>query len=188
MSADPARVLLLTDPAMERHAAAGHPERHERLAAVAKGIEAGAAAGGAELSVRAPQPADDGAITAVHDQDYLEALDQLDASGGGWIDPDTYLAPGSMHAARLAAGAAIDAALAVARGEVAVAFSVSRPPGHHASARRAAGFCLLNNVAMAALALRRAGHAQRIAILDWDVHHGDGTQAIFDDDPDLLYA
>ena len=188
MSADPARVLLLTDPAMERHAAAGHPERHERLAAVAKGIEAGAAAGGAELSVRAPQPADDEAITAVHDQEYLEALDQLDASGGGWIDPDTYLAPGSMHAARLAAGAAIDAALAVARGEVAVAFSVSRPPGHHASARRAAGFCLLNNVAMAALALRRAGHAQRIAILDWDVHHGDGTQAIFDDDPDLLYA
>src|SRR5207244_9060498 len=107
MSADPPRVLLLTDPAMERHATAGHPERHERLAAVAKGIEAGAAARGAELSVRAPQPADDEAITTVHDQEYLEALDQLDASGGGWIDPDTYLAPGSMHAARLAAGAAI---------------------------------------------------------------------------------
>jgi len=182
------RVLLLTDPAMERHAAPGHPERHERLAAVAAGIEAAAAAAGAELSVRAPAPADDDAIVAVHDREYLAALDQLDASGGGWIDPDTYLAPGSMHASRLAAGAAIEAALAVAAGDFSVAFSVSRPPGHHASARRAAGFCLLNNVAIAAIALRRAGYAQRIAILDWDVHHGDGTQAIFDEDPDMLYA
>jgi acetoin utilization deacetylase AcuC-like enzyme len=182
------QVLLLTDPAMERHAAPGHPERHERLAAVTAGVGAGAAAGGAELSVRVPAPADDDTITAVHDREYLEALDALDAGGGGWIDADTYLAPGSMHAARLAAGAAIEAALAVTSGEFVIAFSVSRPPGHHASARRAAGFCLLNNIAIAAVALRRAGRAQRIAILDWDVHHGDGTQAIFDEDPDLLYA
>jgi len=182
------RVLLLTDPAMERHTAPGHPERHERLAAVAAGVEAGAAACGAELSVRAPTPADDDAITAVHDREYLAALDQLDAGGGGWIDADTYLAPGSMLAARLAAGAAIEATLAVTSGEFAIAFSVSRPPGHHASARRAAGFCLLNNIAIAAVALRTAGRAQRMAILDWDVHHGDGTQAIFDEDADLLYA
>jgi acetoin utilization deacetylase AcuC-like enzyme len=182
------RVLLLTDPAMERHAAPGHPERHERLAAVAAGVMDGAAVSRAELSVRAPDPANDDAITAVHDREYLQALDQLDAGGGGWIDADTYLAPGSMHAARLAAGAAIEAALAVTSGEFVIAFSVSRPPGHHASARRAAGFCLLNNIAIAAVALRSAGQAQRIAILDWDVHHGDGTQAIFDEDPDLLYA
>ena len=182
------RVLLLTDPAMERHTAPGHPERYERLAAVAAGVVAGAAAGGAELSVRAPNPAHDDAITAVHDREYLAALDQLDAGGGGWIDADTYLAPGSMYAARLAAGAAVEAALAVTGGEFVIAFSVSRPPGHHASARGAAGFCLLNNIAIAAVALRSAGQAQRIAILDWDVHHGDGTQAIFDEDPDLLYA
>ena len=182
------RVLLLTDPAMERHAAAGHPERHERLAAVAAGVEAGAARTGADLSVRAPTLANDDAITAVHDREYLAALDQLDAHGGGWIDPDTYLAPGSMHAARLAAGAAIEAARAVAARQFEIAFSVSRPPGHHASAGRAAGFCLLNNIAIAAVALRTTGQAQRIAILDWDVHHGDGTQAIFDEDPDLLYA
>lgn len=183
-----AQVLVLTDPAMERHAAPGHPERHERLAAVAAGVETAADVAGARLSVRSPAPAVDEAIVSVHDPDYLAALDQLDASGGGWIDPDTYLAPGSMHAARLAAGAAIEAAFAVARKEVAIAFSASRPPGHHASARHAAGFCLLNNVAIAAVALRGAGVAQRIAIIDWDVHHGDGTQAIFDDDPDLLYA
>ena len=181
-------VLLLTDPVMERHAAPGHPERYERLAAVAAGVEVGTAAAAARLVKRSPAAADDEAITAVHDPEFLAALDQLDANGGGWIDPDTYLAPGSMYAARLAAGAAIDAGMAVARGEVAAAFSVSRPPGHHASARRAAGFCLLNNIAIAAVALRRAGLAQRIAILDWDVHHGDGTQAIFDQDPDLLYA
>jgi acetoin utilization deacetylase AcuC-like enzyme len=181
-------VLLLTDPAMERHAAPGHPERHERLAAVAAGVEAGAAAAGAPFTVRSPAPADDAAIDAVHDPEYLAALDELDANGGGWIDPDTYLAPGSMRAARLAAGAAVEAALAVARAEVAVAFSVSRPPGHHASTRRAAGFCLLNNIAIAAVALRTGGLAERIAIIDWDVHHGDGTQAIFDEDPDLLYA
>ncbi len=181
-------VLVLTDAAMERHAAPGHPERHERLAAVAAGVTAGCTAAGARLTVRSPRPADEPAITAVHDPEYVAALDRLDATGGGWIDADTYLAPGSMRAARLAAGAAIEAALAVARGEVAVAFSVSRPPGHHASARRGAGFCLLNNIALAAAALRAAGLARRIAILDWDVHHGDGTQAIFDDDADLLYA
>jgi acetoin utilization deacetylase AcuC-like enzyme len=181
-------VLMLTDPAMERHSAPGHPERHERLAAVASGVAAGASAAGAELLVRAPSAAGGEAILAVHDLDYLEALDRLDAAGGGWIDADTYLAPGSMHAARLAAGAAIEAALAVAQAEAAIAFSVSRPPGHHASAGRAAGFCLLNNVAIAAAALRNGGQATRIAILDWDVHHGDGTQAIFDEDPELLYA
>jgi acetoin utilization deacetylase AcuC-like enzyme len=93
-----------------------------------------------------------------------------------------------MQAARLAAGAAHQAALAAVRGEAGVAFAVGRPPGHHAGVERAAGFCLLNNVAIAAAGLRAAGLAQRIAIVDWDVHHGDGTQAIFDADPELCYA
>jgi len=184
---DPPGVLLLTDPAMERHAAVGHPERHERLAAVAEGVESGAAAAGADLIARSPRPADDPAILAIHDSNYLRELDDIDQSGGGWIDGDTYVAPGSMTAARLAAGGALDAALAVARGEVRLAFAVVRPPGHHAATDRAAGFCLLNNVAIAAAGLRREGLAQRIAIVDWDVHHGDGTQEIFEEDPDLLY-
>ena len=183
-----ATVLVLTDPAMERHAAPGHPERRERLAAVAAGVEAGAAQAGAALVTRAPLPASDAAILAVHDAQYLAALVAFDAAGGGWLDSDTYVSDGSMTAARLAAGAAIEAASAVARGEARLAFAVVRPPGHHAAARRAGGFCLLNNVAIAAAALRREGLAQRIAIVDWDVHHGDGTQELFDRDPDLLYA
>lgn len=181
-------VLVLTDPAMERHAAPGHPERRERLAAVAAGVESGAAQAGAELITRAPLPASDAAIVAVHDPQYLAALVAFDGAGGGWLDSDTYVSEGSMTAARLAAGAAIEAASAVARGEARLAFAVVRPPGHHAAARRAGGFCLLNNVAIAAAALRRDGLAQRIAIVDWDVHHGDGTQELFDRDPELLYA
>jgi acetoin utilization deacetylase AcuC-like enzyme len=93
-----------------------------------------------------------------------------------------------MVAARLAAGATIQAARAAATGDAEVAFAVVRPPGHHAAANRGSGFCLLNNVAIAVAALRAEGLARRIAIIDWDVHHGDGTQAIFDADPDLCYA
>ena len=182
------RVLVLTDPAMERHAAAGHPERRERLAAVAAGVEAGAAEAGAELTTRSPALAEDSMIVAIHDPQYLAGLEAFDATGGGWVDADTYLAEGSMVAARLAAGGAVEAATAVARGEASLAFAVVRPPGHHAAAGRAGGFCLLNNVAIAAAALRTAGLAQRIAIVDWDVHHGDGTQELFDRDPELLYA
>ena len=115
-------------------------------------------------------------------------LAEVGDRGGGWLDPDTYVVPGSFHAARLAAGATLQAAVAAASGEAEVAFAVVRPPGHHASGTHGAGFCLLNNVAVAVAGLRRRGLAQRIAIVDWDVHHGDGTQAIFDSDPDLCYA
>jgi acetoin utilization deacetylase AcuC-like enzyme len=182
------RVLLLTHEAMARHRPPGHPERPERLDAVASGVADGAAAAGATLERPAVEPADRVALERVHPGPYLELLDDAARRGGGWIDADTHLGPDSMMAARLAAGATIQAALAAAGGEAAIAFAVVRPPGHHARSERSAGFCLLNNVALAATALRAAGLARRIAILDWDVHHGDGTQAIFDADPDLCYA
>jgi acetoin utilization deacetylase AcuC-like enzyme len=181
------RVLLLTDPLMEGHAVAGHPERPERLAAAVRGVRAGAADAGALLTERKPRPVSDELLARVHDPAYVRALDLLVTAGGGWIDADTYLSPGSMIAARLAAGATVEAALAVNRGEAEVAFAVVRPPGHHAARRRAAGFCLLNNVALAAEALRSSG-VDRVAIVDWDVHHGDGTQELFDADPAVLYA
>jgi len=178
-------VLLLTDERMDAHVAEGHPERPSRRGAAADGVRDAARDGLHEEEV---EPAADDAITRVHTPAYLQLLVDADARGGGWLDPDTYVAPGSMTAARLAAGASVRAANAASGGEARVAFAVVRPPGHHAAASRGSGFCLLNNVAIAAAALRVAGVAQRIAIVDWDVHHGDGTQQIFDADPDLLYA
>jgi acetoin utilization deacetylase AcuC-like enzyme len=184
----PPRVLLLSDRAMLRHAAPGHPERPERLAAAIEGVELGADASAAELLRRAPAAASDETISLVHDGRYLASLDEAAAGGGGWLDADTYLGPESMRAARLAAGATVDASLAAARGEAEVAFAVVRPPGHHASTERASGFCLLNNIAIAVAALRADDLAERVAIVDWDVHHGDGTQAIFAADAALCYA
>jgi acetoin utilization deacetylase AcuC-like enzyme len=186
----PARILVLagSDGAMAAHAAPGHPERPERLEPVLDGIADGAAHTGAKLVREAAEPAADADLLRVHPQWHVRRLEDAAAGGGGWIDADTYLAPESMDAARLAAGATIRAALAAATGEATVAFAAVRPPGHHASAERAAGFCLLNNVALAAARLRADGLAERLAILDWDVHHGDGTQAIFDADPDVFYA
>jgi acetoin utilization deacetylase AcuC-like enzyme len=182
------RIILLTDPAMATHAAPGHPERPERLDAVAAGIRGAAAAFGGALEEPTVSAADDAVLTRVHAPWYVAAVSDATKRGGGWIDADTYLAGGSMEAARLSAGAAVQAARAVASGEATVAFSVGRPPGHHASTERAAGFCIFNNVAIAAAALRAEELAHRIAIVDWDVHHGDGTQAIFDADADLWYG
>ncbi len=182
------RVLLLSDEAMAGHQPPGHPERPERLAAVDSGVADAAAEVGATLDRPSVNPAEPEALERVHPAPYLALLDDAARQGGGWIDADTFVGPDSMVAARLAAGATIQAARAACAGEATVAYAVVRPPGHHARRERAAGFCLLNNVSVAALALRAAGLAQRIAILDWDVHHGDGTQAIFDADPDLCYA
>jgi acetoin utilization deacetylase AcuC-like enzyme len=182
------RVLLFSDPAMAGHRPPGHPERPERLDAVISGATDAATSAAASLERPQVEPAEPHALERVHPAGWLALLDDAAGKGGGWIDGDTFMGPESMVAARLAAGATIQAAMSVAGGEAAVAFAVVRPPGHHARRERAAGFCLLNNVAVAALALRASGMAQRIAIVDWDVHHGDGTQAIFDADPDLCYA
>lgn len=181
-------VDLLTDPRMATHRAPGHPERPERLEAAAAGVEQGAAQAGATLRRSMVEPIDPTILAEVHPAWFSAALDEVARRGGGWIDQDTFLGPDSTVAARLAAGASVQAAAIVAAGHASVAFAVVRPPGHHASSERAAGFCLFNNVALAAASLRRAGRAQRIAILDWDVHHGNGTQAIFDADADLCYA
>jgi len=178
-------VWLLTDAAMDAHHAPGHPERPERRLAVAAGVRDAAGAAVVEPPCREATQEE---LARVHDARYLELLAALDRQGTAWLDPDTYLVPGSMRAARLAAGATIQAAFGVATGEAAVAVAAVRPPGHHAASDRGAGFCLYNNVALAVAALRAEGRAQRIAIVDWDVHHGDGTQAIFDADPDLCYT
>jgi acetoin utilization deacetylase AcuC-like enzyme len=182
------RVLLFTDAAMRAHAAPGHPERPERLAAVEAGVVRGAAEAGATLERRTPSAADDAAIRRVHADALLASIERLASTGGGWFDADTYVNAASPKAARLAAGASLEAARAVAAGEAELAFAVVRPPGHHAARGRATGVCLLNNVAIAAEELRAGKGLRRLGIVDWDVHHGDGTQAIYDADPDLCYT
>jgi acetoin utilization deacetylase AcuC-like enzyme len=184
--ADAPRVWLLTDPGMTGHRPRGHPERPERLDAAIGGVVEGAMAAGAEVERPVVRPAEPELLERVHPAAFLAALDEAGRIGT-WIDSDTWVGPGSMEAARLAAGATVQAALAVTEGRAALAFAVVRPPGHHAAARRAAGFCLINNLAVAIMALR-AGGVERISVIDWDVHHGDGTQELFDHDPLLIYA
>ena len=181
----PGRVWLLTDAGTDAHHAPGHPERPERREAVAAGVRDAA---GSLLLEPPVVEASDAQIAAVHDPSLIGVLADASARGGTWLDADTYVSPGSWDAARLAAGATVEAARTVVSGEATIAFAVVRPPGHHASATRATGFCLLNNIAIAVAALRVGGLARRIAIVDWDVHHGDGTQAIFEADPDLCYT
>jgi acetoin utilization deacetylase AcuC-like enzyme len=133
-----------------------------------------------------PRRASQNELSLVHPVSYLEALRAFCEAGGGAIDPDTMAGPGSWDTALLAAGAALEVVDALTRGDGEVAFVAARPPGHHALAAEPMGFCLLNNVAVAAAALAERG--ERVLIVDWDVHHGNGTQAIFWDDPRVLYV
>ena len=162
----------------------GHPERPARLAAVLRGIER---AGLDEAVVTvAPTPAPRAAIERVHAPEHLEQLEALCRSGGGDIDGDTSVVPESWEAALLAAGAGLDAIERLDRGEADAAFCAVRPPGHHAMPAYPMGFCLFNNVAVAAAAL--ADRGERVLILDYDAHHGNGTQATFYADPRVLFV
>jgi acetoin utilization deacetylase AcuC-like enzyme len=162
----------------------GHPERVARLAAVAEGVSAA----GIDDSFVALEPRDATPVelARVHDPSLLEQLEQLSARGGGRIDPDTAASAGSWDAARRAAGAGLAACDALEAGEGTAAFLGVRPPGHHATGNRPMGFCLLNNVAVTAAALQERG--ARVLIVDYDAHHGNGTQDIFWADPDVLYV
>jgi acetoin utilization deacetylase AcuC-like enzyme len=160
----------------------GHPERPARLAAAL----AGARAAGVVLHERTAAPATAEALERVHPAAYLEALAAA-AEIGGWIDHDTYIDEGTARAYPLAVGAAVEAVEGVLAGDLDGAFCVVRPPGHHAGATTAMGFCYANNVAVAARAAQAVG-ARRVAIVDWDVHHGNGTQDVFWRDPDVLYV
>jgi acetoin utilization deacetylase AcuC-like enzyme len=177
---------ILTDTSLDAHTWYGHVEQAERLQAVRRALDES----GLNQRLRriTPAPAPLAAIEAVHDPRLLAALRQLADYGGGQIDSDTYVTAASWEVATLAAGAAIGAVGAVVGGEVAGAFALSRPPGHHATRSRAMGFCLINNVAVAArYALDELGLA-RVAIVDFDVHHGNGTQDIFYNEPRVLFC
>ena len=170
-------------PACALHqAGAGHPERPERIAAVLEALRAPALAADVEWVEAAPAPRE--ALERVHPPRYLDALEALAARGGGPLDPDTVLGPRSWEAALASAGVALTAVERGIAQEGATAFGATRPPGHHALADRAMGFCFLNNVALAARHAQQLGKRQ-VIIVDWDVHHGNGTQAIFERDPSV---
>jgi acetoin utilization deacetylase AcuC-like enzyme len=176
------RVLLSTHPdCLLHYAGAGHPERPGRIDAAVAGVERS----GLEVVRRLAPQATTADLERVHSAAHVEAVRSLCASGGGQIDSDTAAVEASWSAALAAAGAGLDAAEVLVAGDAEVAFCAVRPPGHHADKSRAMGFCLFNNIAVVAAALRERG--DRIAILDWDVHHGNGTQDAFSSEPDVLY-
>ena len=178
-------MLLYTHPRFLDHdAGRGHPERPARVQAVAAGLEVAGLLDG--LVQVAPRPATRDELTRVHSASYLDALEAFCAAGGGRLDPDTRAVTASWEAALLAAGAGLDAVRRLEAGEAESAFCAVRPPGHHATAAQAMGFCLLNNVAVSAAALAACG--ERVLVLDYDVHHGNGTQEIFWSDPRVLYV
>ncbi len=171
-------VAYVTHPACLDHLAdSGHPERPDRLRA----FDAGIKASGVSARLLAAESAERKWLEAVHDPVYLDRLRDFSLSGGGIVDSDTWVDSSTWEAAMRAAGAG---GLALSEGAEISLLGV-RPPGHHALRQRAMGFCFVNNVAVATVQIRDRG--EKVAIIDWDVHHGNGTQAMVAEDPGTLY-
>jgi acetoin utilization deacetylase AcuC-like enzyme len=178
---------LIYDPRyLDHDMGVGHPESPNRLRAIMQQLDQSGTA--ARITRIEPRKAEDEWITQIHTPAYVAALHRhAPTSGRVSLDPDTSMSPGSLTAAYLAAGGALAAVDAVMRRQVDHVFCAVRPPGHHAEAGRAMGFCLFNNVAIAARYVQRKHRLKRVLIVDWDVHHGNGTQHSFEDDPSVLF-
>ncbi len=178
-------VAIVTDPRFRDHdTGPAHPERPDRVRVIDELI---AAWPGPHLTPIAPRPASRAEIAAVHSSGHLERIFATRDAPGMRLDPDTPTSAGSANTALLAAGGLIELVERVCVRDVATGFALVRPPGHHATAERAMGFCLFNNVAIAARHLQSRQGIERVAIIDFDLHHGNGTQAIFEHDPSVLY-
>ena len=167
------------------HRLPGHPECPERLERVMETLEKAGVI--KRLVFLEPTPATEAEIELVHTPAHRLRVQQMAARGGGHLDPDTYVNEHSYEAALLAAGAVTGAVRAVLGSTIDNAFCLVRPPGHHATPSHGMGFCLFNNVAVAARVAQREGNIERVMIVDFDVHHGNGTQDIFIQDPSVLY-
>ncbi|MBL8765737.1 MAG: histone deacetylase [Planctomycetes bacterium] len=179
-------VFVYAPSACLAHDPGDHPECPERVRVCRAALEGAARRGHIELreSRRATKPD----LTLVHRAAYVESIERVAAEGGGRLDPDTVMSAGSYEAALAAAGAGIEAVDAVLRGDAERAFCLVRPPGHHALAELPMGFCLFNNVAIAARHAQLRRGVERVLIVDFDVHHGNGTEALFDADASVFFV
>jgi acetoin utilization deacetylase AcuC-like enzyme len=176
---------LVFDPLFLEHSIPGHPENAARLEAAVSELKASGLWD--RMAAVTAKPVDLELLARVHDRSYIDRAAAICARGGGWLDPDTYLVGCTYDAARLAAGGAAELTRAVLRGKLRNGFALVRPPGHHAERARGMGFCIFNNIAVAAqVALNEFG-LERVLIFDWDVHHGNGTQDIFYGSPHVLF-
>jgi len=163
-----------------------HPEKPERLQAVREALER--AELWDQLPHEEPAPTPWELLELVHPRSYLDQVRRASRAPGVWLDPDTYAAEGTWQAVVAATGAAVRAVEAVVRGPHTSAFALVRPPGHHAGPSRAMGFCLVNHIAVAAHYAREHLHIERTMVVDWDVHHGNGTQEVFYRDGGVLFV
>jgi len=163
----------------------GHPERPQRLQTIRQVLQERGLS--TRFPVFNPQPVHADLLEQVHRPGYIHLVEQVARAGGGMLDPDTAVSPRSYDVALLAAGGAVEAVRQVMEGRARYAIALVRPPGHHALPDRAMGFCLFNNVAVAAVFARAQYGLERIFLIDWDVHHGNGTQEIFYADRSVLY-
>ena len=178
-------IVISSGPTGDAHdTGRGHPERAERLRAVERGIAQAERDGAVER--RPGRRASEVDLLKVHEAAYLERISSFIAAGGGSLDADTRVSAGSWDAALLAAGSGLEAVDLLERDDASAGFVAVRPPGHHATSDQAMGFCLVNNVAVTAAALAERG--SKVLVVDWDVHHGNGTQEIFWDDPRVMYV
>ena len=181
------RVGLITHPSsLEHEMPPGHPERADRIRAIGEHLERTGLA--AELMRHSPERASRELVELAHDASLIRMLDDLDEQGGGRIDLDTSMGPHSFDATLRSTQGAVDAVRKILDDEWDAAFSCTRPPGHHARERVPMGFCLINHVAVAARWAIAHGGVERVAVVDFDAHHGNGTQEIFWSDPDVLYV
>ena len=179
------KVGLVYDPIYLEHDTGHHVENADRLKQTIELLESSGAR--QRLVEIRPRPASLDELLLVHSADHISRVQSVARSGGGWLDADTVLSPASYEVALHAAGGVMEATKAVMEGEVNSALALVRPPGHHATKTRAMGFCLFNNIAIAARHVMKECGLDRILIADFDVHHGNGTQDIFYDNPSVLF-
>lgn len=179
------KINIVYHPDYLLHSKKQHPERKDRLEHIISALEINGLMNFNEVIEPAPAEVED--VALVHDLSYIQSIDEACRSGRRFLDMDTYIVPESYRVALLSAGGALTGLRSIMDNTTNKTFVFNRPPGHHAEKNRAMGFCIFNNVAVAARAAKRDYGINRIAIVDWDVHHGNGTFHTFEDDPEVLF-